>query len=216
MYVALRRPPPLAAGFFEKRVNPTPKGIRFGAGLRGLGDYTAIANEIQTLEGWFPGSVSYRLNNPGNLTYAGQPGATPVTVGQNTFADFDSYADGYQALLNQIALNASRGQSISQFAAIYAPAADGNNPTSYAASLAAAVGLSPSDALSSADSSSASGDTLALPDLSTVTSSVDDSVTTFLDSFSDVGDASIFDSSFLPWLIGGGVALLAVWMVMQK
>ena len=117
-----------------------------------LGDLSTVAQTIQQIEGWFPGSVSYRNNNPGNLKYAGQPGA----IGQDAagFAIFSSYDAGLQALNNQITLDASRGESISDFTAKYAPAADQNNPTSYAAQIASATGLSVSDPLSAALSDS--------------------------------------------------------------
>ena len=45
-------------------------------------------------------------NNPGNLKYAGQPGAT---LGPNGFAVFDTPADGAAAQANQIALDINRG-----------------------------------------------------------------------------------------------------------
>ena len=117
----------------------------------GMGQFTSVANEIQQLEGWFTGSVSQTNNNPGNLMYAGQPGATGQTAAG--FAIFPTYQAGYQALQNQIALDASRGLTISQFANKYAPAAGGNDPASYAAQLAAATGLSVNDPLSMADTS---------------------------------------------------------------
>lgn len=138
----------------------------------GMGDLSTVAATIQQIEGWFPGSVSYRNNNPGNLKYAGQPGATGAD--SNGFAIFPDYATGLQALDNQITLNASRGQTIAQFTSIYAPASDNNNPTSYAAQIASAAGLSPSDLLSAAiggssapssPSSSPSGITFSLTDL---------------------------------------------------
>ena len=116
-----------------------------------MGQFTSVANEIQQLEGWFTGSVSQTNNNPGNLMYAGQPGATGQTAAG--FAIFPTYQAGYQALQNQIALDASRGLTISQFANKYAPAAGGNDPASYAAQLAAATGLSVNDPLSMADTS---------------------------------------------------------------
>jgi hypothetical protein len=126
---------------------------------RGMGQtnagYSSVANIIQTIEGWFPGSPSQTNNNPGNLMYAGQYGATGVS--SSGFAVFPDYSTGYQALLNQINLDASRGLTIQQFAAKYAPAAGGNNPTSYAAQIAAATGLSVSDPLSAANSATVAG-----------------------------------------------------------
>jgi hypothetical protein len=138
--------------------------------------YTGVANLIQTVEGWFPGSVSQQNNNPGNLMYAGQPGA----IGQSSsgFAIFDSVSDGYQALLNQIALDASRGETILEFANKYAPAQDGNDPTSYAAQIAAATGLSVNDPLAAANSSvvaSIPTSSSASSDLASLTDSLSDS-----------------------------------------
>ena len=139
----------------------------------GLGDFSTLASTIQTIEGWFPGSVSYRNNNPGNLKYAGQPGATGAD--SSGFAVFPSIQAGQQALLNQINLDASRGLTIAQFAAKYAPAQDNNDPASYASQLAAATGLSVNDPLSAANLStvasvSASGG--AGTDLSSITDSL--------------------------------------------
>lgn len=119
---------------------------------RGLGAFNAIADAIMRQEGITASSPYYSLNNPGMLVYAGQRGATPVTVNGVAWASFPTYDDGYQALLNQIALDASRGETISDFTAKYAPAGHGtNDPAIYAQNLAASVGLSPSDLLSSAD-----------------------------------------------------------------
>ncbi len=85
------------------------------------------------------------------------------------WASWPSFDQGYQALLNQIGLDASRGETISQFTAKYAPAGQGsNNPTVYAQNIAAAVGLSPDDLLSSASGSDASVYTL--PSLSDASS----------------------------------------------
>lgn len=130
-----------------------------------------LAQAIQTQEGYYPGSIAYTDNNPGNLMYAGQPGAT---AGPGGFAVFDSYADGQQALYNQLNLYATGtcgacgGQplTIEQMTAIYAPATQpGNDPAVYATNLANAVGASPSSSLSdvfagtasSSDSDSGSG-----------------------------------------------------------
>jgi hypothetical protein len=141
---------------------------------QGVGQLTTIASAIETQEGYYPGSVAYNNNNPGNLMAAGQPGCTPTSGG---FCSFSSFADGWQALLNQIQLDASRGLTIAQFTAKYAPASAGNDPTTYAQNLAASVGLSPNDPLSTAIADT--GDTgsansflsLGLPDLSSLDTS---------------------------------------------
>ncbi len=149
-----------ASGLYFAAVAEQNRIMRIG--LAAIGDIQSVAGTIQRIEGWFPGSLSYRLNNPGNLTYAGQPGATPVQVCNptcHTFAQFPDYQSGYQALLNQINLDASRGLSIASFTSKYAPAQDSNDPASYAAAIAAAEGLSVSDPLAAAlaDASSPPG-----------------------------------------------------------
>lgn len=114
---------------------------------------SAIASTIQQIEGYYPGSLAYRNNNPGNLVYTGQPGATR---GAGGFAVFDSYQDGWNALQNQIQLYANRGLTIEQMMAIYAPASDPrNNPEVYAQSIAATLGVDPSTALADLGSGAA-------------------------------------------------------------
>lgn len=167
-----------------------------------MGDFSTVASAIQTIEGWFPGSVSQSNNNPGNLKYAGQPGA----IGQdaNGFAIFPTVAAGTQALDNQIALDASRGLTIQQFAAKYAPAQDSNNPASYAAQIAAATGLSVSDPLSAADTSALETVTSAVPQQPD-TSGLDLS---FLTTGSVSSDST--DSTMLYVGLGLGAAALAL------
>ena len=114
------------------------------------------ASAIQTQEGFYPGSIAYTDNNPGNLMYAGQPGAT---AGPGGFAVFDSYQDGLQALYNQLNLYATGAcaacggepLTIAQMTAIYAPASQaGNNPTVYADNIASALGVDPDTSLADA------------------------------------------------------------------
>ena len=57
-------------------------------------------------------------NNPGNLRYVGQAGATE---GKSGFAKFATPEAGVKALQNQIALDASRGLTVEQFINKYAP-----------------------------------------------------------------------------------------------
>lgn len=141
---------------------PRPRPVLVGRGLSGLGAVTqvldpsttaTIAGVIQTQEGWYPGSVAYRNNNPGNLIYAGQAGATR---GADGFAVFDSYDAGLAALNNQLQLYAGRGMTIQDMMNVYAPATQaGNNPTLYASRIASALGVSPDTSLLSLSSSSA-------------------------------------------------------------
>lgn len=106
----------------------------------------AIADAITGTEGK-PGDLNYRNNNPGNLKYAGQPGATK---GADNFAVFSSYKAGYQALQNQISLDARRNPewSLLQYMTKYlggnpnAPAVSSEgNPFTKANSIAQALGV---------------------------------------------------------------------------
>lgn len=114
----------------------------------------AVALAIQGHEGWAPGSVSFRNNNPGNLKYAGQAGATGADA--NGFAVFPTYDAGFQALKNQLALDASRNPAwtLTQFFTKYLggnpynPQVTGEgNPFTYAADVASKIGASVSDSI---------------------------------------------------------------------
>jgi hypothetical protein len=166
--------------------------LRSDAPLSGIGDINTLALAIQSVEGYYPGSAAYRNNNPGNLMYVGQSGATGAD--SSGFAIFPSYQAGYQALLNQITLDASRGETIAQFTAKYAPASAGNDPTSYANTLATAAGLSPSDLLSAALDGS----------------SIDASLTDFSSSSSALDDFSASLGIPTPVLIGVGLGVVGL------
>lgn len=126
---------------------------------------SALASAIQTQEGYYPGSVAYRNNNPGNLVYAGQAGASPGVGG---FASFPSYSLGYQALQNQIVLDATRGTdvtgnpttTVSQLLTSWAPPGQ-NDTAAYIASVTSQTGYDPNAPLS----------TLGDPEISAGTSS---------------------------------------------
>jgi hypothetical protein len=160
--------------------------------LLGLGDISTVAQKIQQIEGYYPGSLAYRNNNPGNLRPAGQPGCTPVAG----FCSFTDYNAGYSALEKQIQLDASRGLSIADFIAKYAPASDSNDPASYAAAVASAAGLSVSDPLSAALDGSAPTDT---------------------SDGMDTSSADILDGVSMPMLIGGASAFgILAWILFRR
>lgn len=112
----------------------------------------SIAQAIQTREGYYPGSLAYRNNNPGNLVYAGQPGATP---GAGGFAAFSSYSAGYSALENQINLDFTRGtdvngkpiNTVADLINSWAPPSE-NDTAGYIAAVSAQTGLDPDASLS--------------------------------------------------------------------
>src|SRR5208283_4377648 len=122
---------------------------------RGLGDSSSlvsgIASAIQQMEGWFPGSVSYRNNNPGNL----RSGPGQIGTDANGYAIFPDVATGQAALDAQVQTNIDRGLTLQQFFAGgngyagYAPSADSNNPTAYANFVAGQVGIDTSTPLNS-------------------------------------------------------------------
>lgn len=80
--------------------------------LSGLsGSREDLFQAIKRNEGLFPGSTSYRNNNPGNLRAyrSDQP------VDSRGFRIFNSMAEGEAALWSQIDLNISRGLTLSEF-----------------------------------------------------------------------------------------------------
>lgn len=169
-------------------------GSRFGL----AGSVETMAATIQTIEGWRPGTISYTNNNPGNLVYAGQPGAT---LGPGGFAVFSSYADGENALIRQLNLDASRGLTISQEMAKWAPAGQGSNdPVAYAAQVAAAEGVSVDTPLTAAFASGP-GVSVGLPPALDAGSTDAGAPVDLASLVSDVGSVDPV------WLAAGGVAL---------
>lgn len=84
------------------------------------------------------GSLADRNNNPGNLRYVGQEGAT---LGAGGFAKFATAEDGYNALVSQIQLDGSRGLTVTQFINKYAPPSE-NNTSQYIQQFTQALGIS--------------------------------------------------------------------------
>lgn len=82
--------------------------------------------------------LAYVNNNPGNLRFVGQQGATQ---GEGGFAKFSTPQDGYQALKNQISLDASRGLTLGQFINKYAPPIE-NNTSQYLQQVIKSTGAS--------------------------------------------------------------------------
>lgn len=181
-------------------------GGRLGAATGGMNPLAlnAIAQAIQTQEGYYPGSLAYQNNNPGNLVYAGQTGAT---AGPGGFAVFSSYALGYQAELNQINLDAVRGtdvngnpvEDVADLLSSWAPPS-ANDTATYISNVAAATGYDPSAPLLSLGAPGDSG--LA----SQVSASMDATADDSLDVFSGVTDVP--SSAWL--LVAASVGLLVV------
>ncbi len=87
-------------------------------------------------------SRGIRNNNPGNLNFAGQKGATLESGPNARFASFPTMLEGIAALYRQVMLYLKRGKNtIDQIIDIYAPSSDGNNTSSYKSYLAQYTGL---------------------------------------------------------------------------
>lgn len=98
-------------------------------------------------------TIPQRTNNPGDLMYAGQPGAVAESVvGHDKkvreYARFQTVEQGWEALIHQISLDAERGLTLWQFIQKYAPASDANDPKSYFAFVAKELDASPKTPLS--------------------------------------------------------------------
>ncbi|AGQ31601.1 hypothetical protein M495_14325 [Serratia liquefaciens ATCC 27592] len=95
-----------------------------------------------------------RNNNPGNLNYAKQSGATKESGPNGRFAVFNSMTEGVSALYKQIQLYFQRGtDTISEIVNKYAPASDNNNVMAYINSLVKATGKGAHESLASSDMS---------------------------------------------------------------
>lgn len=87
------------------------------------------------------GPRGIRNNNPGNLNYAGQAGATKESGANGRFAVFGSMEEGVGALGKQLRLYAARGtNTIRKIVGKYAPASE-NNVGAYISALVSATGI---------------------------------------------------------------------------
>lgn len=128
-------------------VNGTDASQGATTGLKSISDWMQA---IFVQEGNRPGDRAVRNNNPGNLKFAGQPGAVS---GDGGFAVFPSLADGFAALNRQLTkwLNESPQLTLTQVAAKYLGQTDYLNPKvtdqgdpfAYANNVAKKLGVSP-------------------------------------------------------------------------
>lgn len=101
-------------------------------------------------------SVAERHNNPGNLVFAGQRGATVgETVAGHTFAKFQSTEEGVAALYRQLQLYQKRGiDTLTEIMGVYAPEG-ANNTGAYIKALSKSTGLDPNQQLNFGDPATA-------------------------------------------------------------
>jgi hypothetical protein len=109
-----------------------------------------MAKAIKTFEGWYEGSRSFRNHNPGNLKFAGQPGA--IGADETGHAIFDSDISGWEALKRQIRAaftGASHVYSVNDtFYSFFSHYAEGNS-RQYAEYVADQLGVDPNSTLGS-------------------------------------------------------------------
>lgn len=92
-----------------------------------------------------------RNNNPGNLNFAGQAGASLERPG-GRFARFETAFDGLRALARQLMLYAGRGiNSVEKIISTWAPASDNNNTTAYIRAVSQRLEVDPRAALNMSD-----------------------------------------------------------------
>ncbi|EIJ1423960.1 lytic transglycosylase [Salmonella enterica] len=128
----------------------------------------SVAEWIKDKTGWDPRSVGQtirgigegepeqhaqaakrgeRNNNPGNLNFSGQAGATLERPG-GRFARFETAFDGLRALSRQLVLYAGRGiNSVEKIISTWAPASDNNNTAAYIQAVSQRLGVNPQAAL---------------------------------------------------------------------
>jgi hypothetical protein len=176
--------------------------------LRGLGTLS-LAQAIFRQEGvtdasgnWVTSSLGYRLNNPGNLNYAGQPNCWATTQGNGSEAQCATLADGVAITDNQLALDASRGLTLAQRLQTWAT----GNPAAYVANVSSWLGVDPNTPLSQLVGADSGDLALVTPDLTvtpTDTGSVSDS--------GDSVDTSVAGLSTTALLALGIAAVGIVW-----
>jgi hypothetical protein len=193
--------------------------------LIGMGDITTLANAIQRVEGYiapnaqYPNvSLAYQNNNPGNLRFANQPGATKACTQTNgCFAKFPTYDAGYTALENQIQLQADQGQTLSQFINQYAPPADGNNTSAYLQTLMNATGASADTPLTNVIGGATLSASTGRGGDSTITSGTSDLSSIDLSSFDpSVIVANAMGGDPMSIAIVAGTALLGAWLLFRR
>lgn len=100
-------------------------------------DVLRLAEAIGRKEGVYQhGTVPARLNNPGDLLFAGQEGAVGVPVkGKDgkwrVFAEFSSLSKGWTGLVRQLAKFAQQGWNVRKAIETWAPPSDGNDTPQY-------------------------------------------------------------------------------------
>lgn len=103
-----------------------------------------LASAHRDREGWYPGSLSQRNNNPGNLRLQPYQAALYGAVqGEGGFARFPTPEVGFRALMDDLRAKITGHSThidyekipkptLQDYVNVFAPAEDHNDPTSYA------------------------------------------------------------------------------------
>jgi hypothetical protein len=167
---------------------------------------TTLAAAIQKQEGYAPGTVAYRNNNPGNL-WDGNNAIWPnLPHDANGFVIFPSYADGQAALENDLSIKINRGMDLTGLITMYAPPSQ-NNTAAYIANVSTWTGLPTDVPLNQVDLSAGNVALVADPTLAV------DPTTGLIDpSQSDLAGTMSQDSMYVAAAIGiMGLIIWAVW-----
>lgn len=141
-----------AADMANKAVHGDWKGAKFA-----WGEVVAGAPSDTPAAGGKSLPRGIRNNNPGNLNFAGQAGATKEGGPNGRFAVFGSMQQGVAALVRQIGLYVGRGKNtVRSILETYAPSTE-NNTGAYIAAVANALGIGPDDPLDPSNASQVKG-----------------------------------------------------------
>ena len=130
-----------------KEINPTTnrpytqQEIDEYKAMRGIGgpqSFNQVGNTTASVTIPQTSRLAFVNNNPGNLRFAGQPGAVQ---GEGGFAKFADPKAGLLALQRQIQLDSSRGLTLEKFINKYAPPTE-NNTSQYISQATANLGVS--------------------------------------------------------------------------
>ena len=94
-----------------------------------------MADAIEKIEGYKPGTRAYGNHNPGNLWVGESPGKfkrifPKVPIDKEGFLIFENYAAGRKALEKDILLKVLKGMTLEKFVYTYAPP-NQNNTENY-------------------------------------------------------------------------------------
>jgi len=110
-------------------------------------DFNSVGNTSASVQIPQSSRLAFVNNNPGNLRFAEQQGATS---GEGGFARFNSPQAGFEALKRQIRLDAGRGLTLTQFANKFAPPSE-NDTIKYIKDIASFTGINPNTLISNVD-----------------------------------------------------------------